>query len=200
MMMLFGNTFQTHANQQILPQGWARADSPLSTHQGIETTWKKRTEWASHVQGWVSDCGHLPWELHDGGGQARRQGRKTAGCLGGDVKLSALWKEGHALWKGTARETGERTLLARHVKCLRATPLWPTLGTRIYGSESGFFGFFQGAGGWWSPSDLETWRRVKLLWRKLRVQVDYKPAWGAGGGCHPLKGSNRLLRPGILSE
>lgn len=34
---------------------------------------------------------------------------------------------------------GEKTLLARHLGYLRATPLRPTVGAGIYGSESVFF-------------------------------------------------------------
>lgn len=32
---------------------------------------------------------------------------------------------------------------------------------------------------------FESLRRVKILWRRLSVQLDYKPAWG--GVCHPLR-------------
>lgn len=43
------------------------------------------------------------------------------------------------------------------------------------------------SGTWWrdgrGPRDFESWkRRVKIFWRRLVEQLDYKPAWGMGVG------------------
>ena len=71
---------------------------------------------------WVSDCRQLPWEVARGWWTSTQTAEDGGRILGGVVKPSAIWEDGQALWKRMAKETGQRTLLARF-RCLWTTPL-----------------------------------------------------------------------------
>lgn len=97
----FGTHLRHLQISKFSPDNGGQGLIPLWAHSGEWRPLKKgEPEWASQVQGWLSDGRQLPWEQHDAGRQACRQERKMAALVGGDVKLSATWKNGHVLWKG----------------------------------------------------------------------------------------------------